>query len=624
LTVEEQALFRRLGIFAGGFSLEAAETVCAAAEITSRETEPASVLELLGQLVDKSLVLVEPQDDEPHYRLLATLRQFALERLAEADELAALRRRHGAFFLQLAEEANPKLYGSEEIEWLDRLDLERDNFRAALEWSLAPSLSPSDSQEKVPNPAEREALEIGLRLVGALGRFWSLRGDWREGRGWFEVVLATPPLPSPDTGGKSTKGSGDTEAGLERLAPARANALLGMGVLSMLIGDYATSLSQFKQSQALYKQLGDRQGNALSLSLVGQSAALVGDYMTARPQLEEAIAILRQVGDRWGLALSLYHLGDAVLMGDTKAAQPYYEESLALFREVGDYWGITLPLTSLARLALYQGDFATARARLEEGLALRRKLGLKRYIAISLTSLGEVVHCQGDEAQAARYYQEGLNLFSEVGDKGGMAWTLHHLGYLAQHQGDNKQAARLFAQSLALEKKDLPNKPSIARCLVGLAGVAIAQGKRLEDAPQAARLFGAAQAMLDAIGTHLEPVDEREAQATLAVIRARLASAAFEDAWQVGQGLTTEQAVEEALALAAELETASSTYPAGLTEREVEVLRLVTQGLTNREVADRLVVSPRTINAHLNAIYRKLDVSGRSAATRFAVEHNLI
>ena len=160
---------------------------------------------------------------------------------------------------------------------------------------------------------------------------------------------------------------------------------------------------------------------------------------------------------------------------------------------------------------------------------------------------------------------------------------------------------------------------------MGLGGVVIAQGKNLQAAQQAARLFGAAEAILDAIGARLEPVDEREYQASLTAVHARLSPTAFEEAWAEGQALTVEQAVDEALALASELEAdCPPTYPAGLTEREVEVLRLVAQGLTNREVADRLVVSPRTVNTHLTAIYRKLDVSTRNAATRFAVEHNLV
>jgi DNA-binding CsgD family transcriptional regulator/tetratricopeptide (TPR) repeat protein len=388
----------------------------------------------------------------------------------------------------------------------------------------------------------------------------------------------------------------------------------------MFVGDHATALIQFEQNQAVFQQVGYQGGAALSLSLRSLTALLQGDYTVARSQLEESIAILRLTEDRWVLALALHTLGDAVLTTDATTAQAHYEESLALFQELGDRWGITLPLTSLGRLALQQGDFATAYARLEEGLALRREMELKRYIPISLTRLGEVAQCQGDDAQATRYYEESLTLFRELDDKRGMAWTLHHLGYIAQHQGNHAQAATLLAESLALEK-ELPNKPGIARCLVGLGGIVIAQDKNPQ---QAARLFGAAEAILDAIGAHLEPVDEREYQPSLAAVHTRLTQTAFEEAWAEGQALTVEQAVDEALALASELEAVPPSYPADLTEREVEVLRLVAQGLTNREVADRLVVSPRTVNTHLTAIYRKLDVSTRNAATRFAIDHNLV
>jgi predicted ATPase/DNA-binding CsgD family transcriptional regulator/DNA-binding XRE family transcriptional regulator len=600
LSAEEQALFRRLGVFAGGFSLEAAETVCEVDDLAPTEYgeppstgKPVLMLDLLSQLVDKSLVVVETHGDEARYRLLEPLRQFALERLAESREMDAIRWRHAHFFLHLAEEASPKLYGAEQLIWLDRLELEQDNLRAALDWSLS-TASPLQLGEDE---------EIGLRLAGALFLFWDLRGDWREGRGWLEGALAR------------------AEIGLS--TPARVAALQNAGVLAMLMGDHATALTQFEQSRALYQQLDDPRGAALSLSYVGISAVLQGDYPTARTQLEESVAILRQVGDRWALAMSLYYLGDAVLMRDTAAAQAYYEESLALFRELGNTWSLTLPLTSLGHLALHQGDFATARACLEEGLALRRELGIKRYIAVSLTSLGEVFQCQGDDAQAAQCYRESRTLFGEVGEKGGLAWALHHLGYIAQHQGDNMAAARLFAESLALER-ELPYKPGIARCLVGLGILAEAQDESPEGAQQAARLFGAAEAILDAIGARLEPVDEREYQAGLAAARARLSPTAFEDAWTAGQALTLEQAIDEAIALAPEPEAAPAPYPADLTEREVEVLRLVAQGLTNAEVANQLIISPRTVEAHLRSIYSKLQVTSRSAATRFAVEHQLV
>jgi DNA-binding CsgD family transcriptional regulator len=242
---------------------------------------------------------------------------------------------------------------------------------------------------------------------------------------------------------------------------------------------------------------------------------------------------------------------------------------------------------------------------------------------MTVSSLGEVLQCQSDDAPAKRYYQESLTLFRELSEKGGLAWTLHHLGYIAQHQGDYTRAAILFAESLSLEK-ELARKPGLARCLVGLGGIAIAQHQSLENIRQAVRLFGAAKALLAAIGARLEPVDEREYQFTFAAARARLSPAAFEDAWMAGQALTPEQAIDEALALTPETEPAPATYPAGLTQREVEVLRLVAQRLTNIEVANHLFISPRTVEAHLRSIYSKLQVASRSAATRFAVEHQLV
>jgi DNA-binding CsgD family transcriptional regulator len=288
----------------------------------------------------------------------------------------------------------------------------------------------------------------------------------------------------------------------------------------------------------------------------------------------------------------------------------------------------------LGDIAASEGDLRRSQALYEESLAHVLELGNKEAMAALLGRLGEIARLTGDYAQATARNHESLALFREMGHKEGIAIALYNLGQVMLQQGDSIQAAAYFMESLALYWK-LGATLDIADSLAGMAGVACAQGQP----EQAARLFGAAAVLQDATGAvmlpgpvPIFPADRLTYDWSVAAVRSQLDAATFDAAWSAGCALTLEQAMAEALEIAQLAQSAPKppppsrepTYPAGLTEREVDVLRLVAQGLTNAQVAERLIISPRTVNAHLNAIYRKLDVSSRSAATRFAVEHDLV
>ena len=306
LTDQEKVLLSRLSVFAGGWTLAAAEYICAGDPI-----DEADVFDLLTSLVDKSLIAAERQEQQTRHRLLETVRQYALDRLAENGGSAAVRQRHQAFFVTLAEEAELQMRGPDQALWLDRLEKEHDNLRAALSW---------------------RADESSLRIAGALWRFWAMRGYFSEGRAWMTSVLA----------------GADAQA---RTA-ARAKALNGAGSLAYRQGDYVRANELFEESLSLCRELGDKPGIATALYNMGSVACEQGDYTAARNLIEESLALRRAAGDKWGIATSLINLGHvACEQGEHVVARALHQESLAIQRELGDTWGIASSLINLGRLA---------------------------------------------------------------------------------------------------------------------------------------------------------------------------------------------------------------------------------------------------------------------------------
>jgi predicted ATPase/class 3 adenylate cyclase len=356
----ERTLLRRLSVFAGGWTLEAAEAVC-----TSKDLEAWEVLDLLTTLVEKSLVVYEEQD-EPRYRLLETVRQYARDRLLEAGEGEAVRQRHLRFFLRWAEEVEPKLR-SEQVAWLERLEKEHDNLRTALEWC---------------NTGENGG-EARLRLASAMFGFWWMRGHLSEGREQFADALS----------------------GTEVLGPtaARATALNLAGRLLRLFGDYAAARALHEEALAISRTLVDMKGIASSLDQLGTVAHYEGNYGSARLLLEEGLSIWRELGDRQGIAGSLLSLGTlAYLQGDYGPARALLEESLAFFREVNNKGNVAYLLNFLGNVARAEGNYPLARSFYEEDLALVRELGHKFGMQGVLDAFAQLAAAEGQPKRAAR------------------------------------------------------------------------------------------------------------------------------------------------------------------------------------------------------------------------------
>jgi predicted ATPase/DNA-binding CsgD family transcriptional regulator len=520
LDSKEQELFGRLGVFAGGFFLESAETVGSA------------TLDSISSLVDNSLVL----RDGERFTMLETIREYAGEKLAGSGDEDEARRVHLAYFVALAENAEPELTGPDQAAWLRRLEADHDNLRAALRYSI-------DSGQGEP----------ALRLASSLWPFWLARGYLTEGRRWLEEALA-----------------------VDGWFPAtlRARALNGAGVLADYQGDYAPATALYGESLTLYRETGDERGVANALCGIAHVARTTGDYDVARTTFEQALAIFRRLGDRQGVALTRNRLGLAVwFAGDVERFELLAEQSLNEFRELENAEGVGLGLLHMGIVALNRKDPAGARIRIEESLAISRDLGDRRTIAKGAYFLGDAFSGLHDHSAGRRLYEESLNLSIELGDR--------------------------WVTAISLE---------------GLARTAAATGQ-----PEAAaNLLGAADALRAATGAPRSAYWRELHEHVVFDLHARLDPDVFEAAFAAGRSLAPDQA-PGILAVPTAAEPADR--PDGLTAREIEVLRLVAEGLSDAQTAERLVVSLRTVHAHLRSIYRKLDVHSRSAATRYALEH---
>jgi predicted ATPase/DNA-binding XRE family transcriptional regulator len=428
LDTREQTLLRRLSVFAGGWTLEAAEAI-----VEDEQEEPAVLLRLAA-LVDKSLVQVHEHRAgiaaEPRLTMLETIREFAHDRLLEAGEEPSARRRHDAYYQALAERADAEHHGAAYEDWLDRLQAEHDNLRTALEWCLI------------------HTEEDGLRLAGNLWRYWRVRGHHIEGRRWLERLLAASSEPTP----------------------SRVKALLGAGVLLADSGAGPAARHYFEEGLRIAEQIGAvsvpdllgdpeallevvprcRSGAALGWMYLGTLSRREGRYDQARTYLEDARRVFRQEGQLWEEIASLRELGNVARSeGDYRQARALLEESLARSRQLGSKRAIGWALSDLALLTRFEGDVDRTWELLEESVRLFR-VGSDTYdLAWVLARLGDLARIQGDFRQAKVFMEESLILFQQMGTTAGIVTTLSFAGVAASHQGRHADAVRLLAAANA-------------------------------------------------------------------------------------------------------------------------------------------------------------------------------
>lgn len=496
LSEDEHVVLRQLSIFRGGFTREAAEQVSGAS------------LTILSSLADRSLLQLDQRlDDGQRYDLHELVRQYAEERLLETGQTDLLRERHLRYFLRLAEEAELKLRGAEQIDWLDMLKVEHDNFRTALEWALS-----NNSEE-------------GLRLVGAAWWYWRVCGYVSEGCEWMSKMLALP------------------NAMAHTLL--RAKVLYGAAFLESIRYDNARAQALYEESLSLYTELEDKSGAADALNGLGFIAERVRDWETSRRHFEAGLKIGFEVQNKHAIAVSLEGLGIiAEQYRNWANARTFFEQFLAMERELGNITQIAHALRRLGGIAFTQGDISMARARFEESLSIFRELNFKQFIAILLSNLASVARYEGKYEQASALYSDSLSLLREkdVGFESNQAMVLCSMGYVAYRQGQQAPAGELFEESLLLCQK-LGEHEGSALCLVGIAGI-LASKQRPE---QAVRLISAARAVFDALDAKLNPSNQGEYEHNLATARTQLNQTAFQVAWAEGYAMSLEQAIAYAL-----------------------------------------------------------------------------
>jgi predicted ATPase/DNA-binding CsgD family transcriptional regulator len=529
----EQRLLRVLSVFVGGCTLDAVASVA--------QTPP---VDGIASLVDKSLLRqVNTSDAETRCYMLETVRQYALERLAGSGDLDAVRARHAAHFLELAEAAEPELTGPRQVLWLEVLEREHDNLRAALRWCI-----------------DQRDMEMAARLGGAVWRFWSVRGFPREGRDWIAEMLRA----------------------LEGVhSEIHARVLAGAGRLAFDQGDYTAARALYEQSLDIRRRLGSADAIARSLGHLGDVAHQTGDYRAAQALFEQSLAMLRSLNDAQGVAEELDKLGLTVrCLGDYAQARMLYEEALAISRELGDRTREAQILNNLGRVAYYQSDFPRSLRLHQDSLAIRREVGDRRGIATSLCDLGDAAQQVGDFAWARTLREESLALWLQLEDPWGLAYILEG-----------------FAEYAAVV-----GQPDLVVQLVSAATI-------LRDSIHAPRSPGSAERI-----QHLVDTATR-----------RLGRQASADAWRTGQRLTNEEAAGLARRLAHTVAVDEPRTPlqSMLSPRERQVVALITRGLTNRQIAEALVIGERTVHTHVANVMAKLELSSRTQIATWGVEQGL-
>jgi len=537
LTVPERRLFEGLSVFSGGFSMQAAEAVCDAADLS-----PSTVLETLGGLADKSMVVSDRGPGGSRFRMLETLRQYGAERLSETGGTESMGDRHLAWALALGAEAEPHLDGTEQAEWLRRLAVEHDNLRSALGWAAGTS--------------DGGAL---LPLATALGRFWEVRGHLNEGRRWLEAALESGPAErvalrarAHRWAGVLAQRQGDHNAarrhyeaglGLSRDAEDRrgmASALHSLGNLEGLEGRLDAAHALYEESLSIGRDLGDVRVAAASLTNLGWISQTRGDFVAARRFTEEALAAWRELGDQQGLAQTLSAVAYlALLQGDYPAVRSSCGQSLELQRALGDRYGACWSLTYLGWAAQNEGDLATARQLHDEALAVRRELGDRYGEAWSLSHLGDLERAAGSPVEARRLLEESLAMAEKLGDTYCISWSLLRLAKLARSEGEPAAAADLFRNGLGVTGRH-GDRVATAECLEGLAATLERSPTELE---QAARLLGTAHALREAAGAPIPPADLQRYERDVVDVRKGLGENAFARAWEEGRTAAVDDVV---------------------------------------------------------------------------------
>lgn len=537
LDEREQAFFRRMAVFVDGCTLEAAEAITNAYESVQLD-----VADAVERLLDRNLLHREDgPGNRSRYVMLEMIRAYGLEQLQVEGEADATQKAHAHYFLSLAETAKPKLTGSNQGQWLDRLETEHDNFRAALSWT-----------------EEQDRTKMGLRLGTALWRFWAVRGHLREGSRRMERMLDHP-------------------AALAR-TPVRARALNASGTLLHELSDFDAARIRLEESLQIWREIGDQQGIATALNNLGWIGVQTSNFDRAQSLSEEALSLCRALGSKRGIALSLNNLGwVALFRGAFERARSLYQESLTLRSDLEDKRGTAFALTNQAWVEHFRAEYECAETLLDEADAILKALNDEQLIAWTYNIRALVAHAQGALENASTTASESVSLWRTVGNREGLIFALCTLSDIRLDTGDSAGARRCLDEALpmirdidnrwhlafalrirgaiaqkmddkirALEQHqksleiwaDLDAKWGIVTCLE-----AIARSCHTDEPERAIRLLATAEAQRDRIQAPRPPVDQDAHERLVARLRRHLGQEAFQAAWDAEVPSTFREAV---------------------------------------------------------------------------------
>ena len=596
LDAEEQRLFRRLSVFVGGWTLDAVEAVYQ----VGREQEQVnfSPLDAIGSLLDKSLLLqVGRQDEEPRLSMLETVREYGQECLWESGESEMSEQAHALYYLQLVQKAEPHLKGGEQqLNWFARLEQENANIFAAL-----------DAAFKYGLHAEL------VRGINAFARFLFTRGLYAQAEFQLKRVL------------QIARALHDT-LGL-------TDTLYHLGEAAEKQGSYAQAEAYLREGLPFARQLGEPARLSNVLRSLGWVISRLGEYVQAVDYLQEALALAKQAGDHELITQSYLSLsGVTDELGDYAQTESYLQEGLAIARQSGNRKHASALLTSLGRLASVRGEYSQAEVYSLEALELANQIGYREASMVLLLNLGYFAGELGNYSEAERYSQEALVLARQIGNREKISSLLSNLGTFASAQG-NEPLARAYLEEALILARQIGNHWLLAIILyergefdlkqqrLEIAEIAFREARDIASEGNTEYLALASYGLARIAAAHGETLEaRRQGQESLAALE----SMGHGKASEVRTWLDTLPGTPPASPQTTPSAQPSVSYPAGLTAREVEVLRLIAEGLTNVQIAERLIVSLHTVNAHVRSIFNKLDVTSRTAATRFAMEQGLL
>ena len=535
LTENERLMWQRLSVFTGGWTLEAAETICPDEKISKNE-----ILNLLTGLTEKSIIVYDESRDR--YRMLETIKQYGKEKLSDENDIFL---KHLSYFTELSEKAMPELQKENLKFWLDILEADHSNLVAAIDWSL-----------------HNKNAEKGARVAAALGEFWDTMGHYSTGIRIIESIMESTDTP-------------------DRLLISRI--LYWIGIYEMSQGHNEQARKYADRSLDLGKDIGDKRAIANGMNILGQIESKKGNYEHAKMYYKENLAIIKEIGDKNGFAHSLRNLGnEAYNKGEYDQAKIYYKESLAISKEHGNKRSIAASEFNLGNIANNQGDFEQAKQHFEESLAIGKEIGIRFLIAKSMNHLANVLTNQGDYKQAVKYHQESLNLYEEIGIKDGIALSMIHLGDVLCLQGECERAEKYLSRSMTLyreigDRRGIANstyfmgnlyfnqekyeqaknlyKESLSICnginyKLGVADIMNSLGilSYIQGRYElSVKLLSASEKILESMGSILVLGEQLKKDETIKKLHEQLSDEDFNKYWEEGKNLTPQEACKMAI-----------------------------------------------------------------------------